>query len=188
MLQATSQVSKTSSTGAEKSTGQAPRIDFTSAPAHQSPEKNLVEKIRNFRVEFGPSRKDILHFTNQLAVMIRAGISLQDALEVIGQQCQNRKFSSIILDLRNQIEAGQSFSQALSAHSDVFGSLYINMVAAAEISGSLSDMLQKLAEYLDEEAATRSQIKGAMVYPIIIAVMAVGVTIFLPADYQKTVS
>jgi type IV pilus assembly protein PilC len=179
MLQATSQVSKPPSAGADKSTGQAPRIDFTSAGTTQKPEKNLVEKIRNFRVEFGPSRKDILHFTNQLAVMIRAGISLQDALEVIGQQCQNRKFGSIILDLRNQIEAGQSFSQALSAHYDVFGSLYINMVAAAEISGSLSGMLQKLAEYLDEEAATRSQIKGAMVYPIIIAVMAVGVTIFL---------
>jgi type IV pilus assembly protein PilC len=177
MLQATSQVSKTSSTGT--STDKTARIDFTSSAPTKNQEQNLVEKIKNFRVEFGPSRKDILHFTNQLAVMIRAGISLQDALEVIGQQTQNRKFSSIILDLRNQIEAGQSFSQALSSHPDVFGSLYINMVAAAEISGSLSNMLQKLAEYLDEEAATRSQIKGAMVYPIIIAVMAVSVTIFL---------
>ena len=177
MVQTTSQVSKTSPTGT--STGKAPRIDFTSSPVTQNREQSIVDKLRNFRVEFGPSRKDILHFTNQLAVMIRAGISLQDALEVIGQQSQNQKFSAIILDLRNQIEAGQSFSQALSSHPEVFGSLYINMVAAAEISGSLSNMLQKLAEYLDEESATRSQIKGAMVYPIIIAVMAVGVTIFL---------
>jgi type IV pilus assembly protein PilC len=61
----------------------------------------------------------------------------------------------------------------------VFSNLYINMVAAAEVSGSLSDMLQKLAEYLDQEAETRSQVRGAMVYPIIIAVMAVTVTIFL---------
>jgi len=179
MLQTTSQVSKPPSAGTDNPTGQAPRTDFTSSPSVQTPEQNLINKIKNFRIDLGPSRKDILHFTNQLAVMIRAGISLQDALEVIGQQSQNRKFSSIILDLRNQIEAGQSFSQALSAHDDVFGSLYINMVAAAEISGSLSNMLQKLAEYLDEEAATRSQIKGAMVYPIIIAVMAVSVTIFL---------
>jgi type IV pilus assembly protein PilC len=100
-------------------------------------------------------------------------------LDTIADQLQNLKFKAIVADLRNQIEGGQSFSQALSNHADVFGSLYINMVAAAEISGSLSDMLQKLAEYLDEEAATRSQIKGAMVYPIIIAVMAVAVTIFL---------
>ncbi len=179
MLQATSQVSKSPSTGTDKSTGQAPRMDFTSAGATRNPEQNLVEKVRNFRVEFGPGRKDILHFTNQLAVMIRAGISLQDSLEVIGEQSTNQKFRAIIRNLHGQIESGQSFSQALSAYTDVFGNLYVNMVAAAEISGSLSDMLQKLAEYLDEEAATRSQIKGAMVYPIIIAVMAVSVTIFL---------
>jgi len=179
MLQTNSQVGKSASAVADKPAGQTPRIDSTSGPKVENHPQNLVEKLKNFKVEFGPSRKDILHFTNQLAVMIRAGISLQDTLEVIGEQSSNRKFSAIILDLRNQIEAGQSFSQALSAHADVFGSLYVNMVAAAEISGSLSDMLQKLAEYLDEEAATRSQIKSAMVYPIIIAVMAIGVTIFL---------
>ena len=83
------------------------------------------------------------------------------------------------MDLKNKIEEGKSFSQALADHQQVFSELYINMVAAAEISGSLSNMLQKLAEYLDHEAETRSQVKGAMVYPIIIAVMAVLVTTFL---------
>ncbi len=142
-------------------------------------ENTAVQKLRNFKVEFGPSRKDILSFTNQLAVMVRAGISLQDSLVSIAEQIENRKFKSVISDIKNRIEAGQSFSQALAEHQQVFSNLYINMVAAAEVSGSLSDMLQKLAEYLDQEAETRSQIKGAMVYPIIIAVMAVTVTIFL---------
>jgi len=142
-------------------------------------QKNAWQKIQNFKVEFGPSNKDILNFTNQLAVMVRAGISLQDSLESIADQQKNEKFKAIITDLKNQIEAGQSFSQALAEHPQVFGNLYINMVAAAEISGSLSSMLQKLAEYLDEEVGTRSQIKSAMVYPIIIAVMAVSVTVFL---------
>jgi type IV pilus assembly protein PilC len=137
------------------------------------------DKIKNFRVECGPSRKDILNFTNQLAVMVRAGISLQDSLESIAEQNDNLKFKAVITDLKNQIESGQSFSQALSEHPHIFSELYINMVAAAEISGSLSDMLQKLAEYLDDEADTRSQVRGAMIYPIIIAVMAVSVTIFL---------
>ncbi|MGD2095544.1 MAG: type II secretion system F family protein, partial [Phycisphaerales bacterium] len=137
------------------------------------------DKIKNFRVECGPSRKDILNFTNQLAVMVRAGISLQDSLESIAEQNDNLKFKAAITDLKNQIESGQSFSQALSEHPHIFSELYINMVAAAEISGSLSDMLQKLAEYLDDEADTRSQVRGAMIYPVIIAVMAVSVTIFL---------
>jgi len=143
----------------------------------------LLQKIQNFKVEFGPSKKDILNFTNQLAVMIRAGISLQDCLESIAEQVENKKFKQIILGLKGRIEAGQSFSQALaesaSGGGQVFSNLYINMVAAAEASGSLSDMLQKLAEYLDQETETRSQVRGAMVYPVIIAVMAVTVTIFL---------
>jgi type IV pilus assembly protein PilC len=140
---------------------------------------NVLEKMRGFRVEFGPSRKDILHFTSQLAVMIRAGISLQETLESIAEQAENAKFRRVLRDLKLRIEEGNSFSQALAEHPQIFTNLYVNMVAAAEVSGSLSDMLQKLAEYLDQEADTRSQVKGAMVYPIIIATMAISVTVFL---------
>jgi len=139
----------------------------------------LLQRLQQFRVEFGPNRKDILSFTNQLAVMIKAGISLPDALGSIGEQQEKQKFVTVIFDLKNQIESGKSFSQALCEYRQIFGELYINMIAAAEVSGSMSSMLQKLAEYLDREAETRSQIKGATVYPIIIAVMAVVVTGFL---------
>jgi len=139
----------------------------------------ILDKVANFRVEFGPSKKDILGFTNQLAVMIRAGISLPEALESIASQTENRRFRLIIEQIKANIESGMSFSAALSQHPQVFNNLYVNMVSAAEMSGSLGQMLQKLAEYLDQEAATRSQVKGAMVYPVIIATMAVLVTIFL---------
>ena len=140
---------------------------------------SVLKKMKGFKIEFGPSRKDILHFTSQLAVMIRAGISIQDTLESIAEQADNAKFQAVLRDLKLRIEEGNSFSQALAEHPQIFTNLYVNMVAAAEASGSLSDMLQKLAEYLDEEAETRSQVKGAMVYPAIIAVMAVSVTVFL---------
>ncbi|MFC1761464.1 type II secretion system F family protein [Planctomycetota bacterium] len=140
---------------------------------------SALAKLQSFRIEFGPGRKDILNFTNQLAVMVRAGISLQESLESISNQVENLKFRRAILDLKIRIESGQSFSQALAEHPQIFSNLYINMVAAAEISGSLSDMLQRLSEYLDQEAETRSQVKAAMVYPVIIAVMAVTVTTFL---------
>ena len=147
------------------------------SPAAQ--QESTLEKIQKFRVEFGPSKKDIVNFTNQLAVMVRAGISLQDSLESIAEQQKNQKLKAVIVDLKKQIESGQSFSQALAEHPNVFSNIYINMVAAAEVSGSLSEMLQKLYEYLQQEAETRSQIRGAMVYPAIIAFMAVSVTIFL---------
>jgi type IV pilus assembly protein PilC len=148
-------------------------------PGRSGKTASLGKRIRGFRIELGPSNKDILNFTNQLAVMVRAGISIQDSLASIATQIENRKFAGIINHLKGKIEAGSSFSQALSEHPQIFSNLYINMVAAAEASGSLSSMLQKLAEYLDQEAETRSQIKGTMVYPMIIAVMAVLVTIFL---------
>ena len=65
--------------------------------------ESTLEKMQNFRVEFGPSSKDILNFTNQLAVMIKAGISLQEAFEAIATQQKNEKFKRIIIDLKNQI-------------------------------------------------------------------------------------
>lgn len=139
----------------------------------------LTGKLNGLSFEPGPNRKDILNFTNQLAVMIRAGISLQDSLESISQQVKKKKFRAILLDIKDRIESGQSFSQALGEHDDVFSNLYINMIAAAEISGSLSSMLQRLVEYLDQEAETRSQVISAMVYPIILFVMAISATTFL---------
>ncbi len=167
--------------------GQAPAAGKAAVPQQGSRARDrqagagqgFLQKVQNFKVEFGPGKKDILNFTNQLAVMVRAGISLQDSLESIASQIQNEKFRAIITDVKDRIEAGQSFSQALAEHSDVFSGIYINMVAAAETSGALSDMLQKLTEYLGAENETSSQVKGAMVYPLIIAVMAVVVTIFL---------
>ncbi len=164
--------------GNRRNAGDSPRR-YASAATEDHADTSVMGKFRGLRVEFGPSRKDILHFTNQLAVMIRAGISLQDALEGIGSQCDNTKFKAVLRDLKMRIEEGNSFSQALAEHPQVFNNLYINMVAAAEASGSLSDMLQKLAEYLDQETETRSQVKSAMVYPIIIATMAIAVTVFL---------
>src|SRR3972149_2634924 len=90
------------------------RLNFSQQVQTKPEQKSFIDRLRNFRVEFGPGRKDILHFTNQLAVMIRAGISLQDSLEAISEQIEKDKFKKIITDLRKQIEAGQSFSQALS--------------------------------------------------------------------------
>ena len=163
---------------AAKKTSAAPpaRNTRTANSGHGAPNTRAKG---GFRIEFGPNRKDILNFSNQLAVMVRAGISLQDALESIGSQIQKEKFRVIVYDLKNRIEGGQSFSQALAEHPDAFPSLYINMIAAAEISGSMSSMLQQLVEYLDQEAETRSQVITAMVYPIIIATMAISTTTFL---------
>jgi type IV pilus assembly protein PilC len=164
-----------------KPTAKSPSTAVRKKPQSLTDQQDLLQKIINFKVELGPSKKDVLNFSNQLSVMVRAGISLPEALDLIAMQMDKKKakFRAIIIDLKEMLEGGSSFSQALSEYQNVFGELYINMVAAAEVSGSMSSMLDKLAGYLDQEAETRQQIIGAMVYPVIIALMAVSVTIFL---------
>ena len=141
--------------------------------------KKGLERLLAFKVQTGPSAKDILNFTRQLAVMIKAGISLRAALEGIIDQVENDKFRDVLQHVRRDVEGGKCFSEALSRYPKVFSPLYINMVKASELSGSFGSMLERITEYMAQQIETRSQVRGAMIYPIIIAVMAVTTTVFL---------
>src|SRR5437588_11956621 len=147
------------------------------APVHGSSKKKRLDF--NHALSFGPSAKDVQSFTNQLAVMVRAGISLRAAIEGISEQVTNPKFKDILQQMRKDVEGGKQFSDALMRHPKVFSPLYINMVKASELSGGFSKMLDKVAMYLGQQIETSSQVKGAMIYPGIIGTMAVGTTIFL---------
>ena len=127
----------------------------------------------------GPSRKDILDFTTQLAVMIRAGISIRQALEGISEQATNVRFRRILKELKSDIESGKQFSESIAKHERLFGPLYISMVRASEMSGTFAHMLDRIAAYLQQELETRKMVVGASIYPGIIALMASGVTIFM---------
>ena len=127
----------------------------------------------------GPSQKDILDFTTQLAVMIRAGINVRQALEGIADQSTNARFKRILQQLRSDIEGGKSFSEALARHPRQFNALYVNMVKASEMTGSFSKMLDRIAGFMQQQLETRKMVIGASIYPGVIATMAIGVTIFL---------
>ena len=141
--------------------------------------KSLAETLKALNYSSGPSQKDVLNFTSQLAVMIRAGISLRAALEGIAEQTENAKFKQILFQIKQDVESGKPFSESLSRHPKLFGPLYINMVRASEMSGSFSQMLDRIAAYLAQQIETRSMVVGAMIYPGVIATLAVGVTVFL---------
>ena len=127
----------------------------------------------------GPSQKDILDFTAQLAVMIRAGISLRAALDGIADQITNPKFRKILLSIKMDVESGKQFSEAIAKYPKLFGPLYVNMVRASEMSGSFSSMLDRIAGYVAQQLETRKMVIGASIYPGIIATMATAVTVFL---------
>ena len=135
--------------------------------------------LKKLNYSSGPSQKDILDFTTQLAVMIRAGISIRAALEGIADQVQNQRFRKILHQIRNDVESGKQFSEAITRHPKLFGPLYVNMVRASEMSGSFAKMLDRIAAYLAQEIETRRMVVGASIYPGVIAVMAISVTVFL---------
>jgi type IV pilus assembly protein PilC len=138
----------------------------------------LLAKLREAN-QGKPSQKHVLDFTTQLAVMIRAGINLRAALEGIGEQTAHPGFRKIILGLKQDVEGGKQFSEAIGKHPKLFGPLYVNMVRASEMSGSFSKMLDRIAAYITQQLETRKMVVGAAIYPAIIGCLAVGVTIFL---------
>ncbi|MEM6392268.1 MAG: type II secretion system F family protein [Planctomycetota bacterium] len=144
-----------------------------------SSNRSMADFLKSLNYSSGPSQKDVLNFTTQLAVMVRAGISLRAALEGIAEQQENPKFKAILFSIKQEVESGKPFSDALAKHGKLFGPLYINMVRASEMSGSFSQMLERIAAYLAQQIETRQMVVGAMIYPGMIASLAVGVTIFL---------
>ncbi len=134
-------------------------------------------KVLNY--SSGPSMKDILDFTTQLAVMIRAGISLRAALEGIADQQHNAKFRKILLAIKTDVESGKQFSEAISKYPKLFGPLYVNMVRASEMSGAFAKMLDRIAGYIAQQIETKKMVIGASIYPGVIAAMAILVTVFL---------
>jgi type IV pilus assembly protein PilC len=147
---------------------------------HLAPTQSAqTHKNVQFSIYFGPSSKDIRDFTSQLAVMIRAGISIRAAIEGIAEQQVNPKFRRMLETMKQDVESGKQFSEALARYPKNFSPLYVNMVKASEMSGGFSRMLDRIASYLTQQIETRGMVIGAMIYPGIIGTMAVGTTIFL---------
>ena len=151
-------------------------LQLSPALASKSEVSSMLKKLN---YSSGPTQKDILDFTTQLAVMIRAGISIRNALDGIADQVQNQNFKKTLIQIKMDIESGKQFSEAISRHPKLFGPLYVNMVRASEMSGSFASMLDRIAAYLAQEIETRRMVIGASVYPGVIATMAIGVTVFL---------
>ena len=138
----------------------------------------LMAKFRDLNAG-KPNQKHVLDFTTQLAVMVRAGINLRAALDGIAEQTEHVGFKKVIAGLKNDVEGGKQFSEAIARHPKLFNSLYVNMVRASEMSGSFSKMLDRIAGYIGQQIETRKMVIGAAIYPAIIGGLAVGVTVFL---------
>src|SRR5512135_1428397 len=122
---------------------------------------------------------DLVIFTRQLATMIDAGLAMVQSLQALAEQTTNKVMRDVIKDICARVESGDSFSEALSKHPKAFSRLYVCMVAAGEKGGLLAEILARLATYLENAARLRKKVKSAMMYPTVVTVVAISITIFL---------
>ncbi|HTE22442.1 MAG TPA: type II secretion system F family protein [Candidatus Limnocylindria bacterium] len=135
---------------------------------------NPLSKFKN-RIKI----KDKILFSRQLSTLINAGLPLVQSLRTVAGQTQNKSFKIVTLEVITDVEAGTALSVALSKHPGVFNEIYISLIAAGEVSGTLDKSLERLANQQEKDAEIISKVRGAMVYPIIVLVVMGAVVTFM---------
>lgn len=143
---------------------------------------NAVEsKEKEFK--FNPKKKiknlEILLFTRQLSTMITSGLPLVQSLDILGNQIEDQHFKGMVKDIKEKIEGGSRFADALRDYPQCFDELFINLVVAGEEGGLLDNVLQRLAIYIEKSEKLKKKVKSAMIYPVAIIVVALVVVIVL---------
>ena len=133
--------------------------------------KDLFANIKFFQPKV--TEKDIVVMTRQFATMIDAGLPLVQCLEILYGQQENKTFKRILKSIKEDVEEGSTFADALKQHPEVFDDLFVNLVAAGEIGGILDIILNRLAAYIEKASKLKKKVKGAMTYPIVVCCIAV---------------
>jgi type IV pilus assembly protein PilC len=116
--------------------------------------------------------KDLVIFTRQFSVMVDAGLPLVQCLEILAEQEDNLTFKTALREVRGHVESGATFAESLAKHPKIFDNLYVNLVAAGEVGGILDTILNRLAVQLEKQDKLQKQLKGAMVYPATVSIIA----------------
>ena len=144
---------------------------------------NVREKSPGLSIPFlnkrSVSTKELAIFTRQFATMIDAGLPLVQCLDTISKQCENKYLKEVITQVMQDVEAGSTLADALGRQKKVFSNLYRNMVEAGEAGGALDEILQRLATHIEKAEALRRKVKGAMTYPLVVMVVALGAAVFM---------
>ena len=111
--------------------------------------------------------------------MVDTGITLSAAMQIIAAQEENKTLKKVLVDLTTRVEGGEDFSAALARYPKYFDHTYVSLIRVSEATGSLGEMLDRIATHLRKQLDTRNKVRAAMAYPAVMLVMAIGVTIFL---------
>lgn len=131
--------------------------------------------------------KDVILFTRQLSTLISAGLPLAQSLSTVQKQIKNKAMADIIGKVISDVEGGSSLTDAFAKHPKAFNSVFVSLIAAGEASGTLDKVLERIANQKEKEAEIISKVRGAMVYPIIVLAVMIGVVIFMVVGVLPTV-
>lgn len=123
--------------------------------------------------------KDKIVFTRQLATLIGAGLPLSQSLRTVAEQTENKRLRGVVDDIIASVEGGKSLSDSFSKHPEVFDNVFLALISAGEVSGTLDESLRRIATQQEKDAATMSKIRGALTYPVIVLLVIFGVLAFM---------
>ncbi len=135
-------------------------------------------KKRGFAVG-GVSSKNLTTFTRQLSILQDAGLPILRSLKILEEQCKPGRLKNSLMDTCEEIEGGSTLSEAMSKAPKCFNRLYVNMIKAGEAGGALEVILRRLADFMEKAEALKRKVKGAMVYPVVVVMVAVGILTFI---------
>jgi type IV pilus assembly protein PilC len=124
-------------------------------------------------------RKEIMHFSRQMGVFMKAGIPIMEALEVIEVETQDKLMKKVIQAMIDDLRAGDTFTAAAASHPEAFPNFYVGILESAELTGNLDTVLNQLADYIERDVEARSTLTSALIYPAVVAFMSVGVVVVL---------
>ena len=142
---------------------------------------SIRHKPKDIQLNFGMKNritvKDMGIFTRQFATMINAGLPMVQCLDILATQMENKELAKIVQQVKDGVQGGATLSEALARHPKIFDPLYTNMVEAGEVGGALDAILNRLALYREKADQLIRKVKGAMVYPSVIVIVAAAVTV-----------
>lgn len=147
--------------------------------AHGKKSQTEASSLSGFLQPRGMNSKELALFTRQFATLLSAGLPMEEALLAVGEQTEKQRIKSLILSVRGKVIGGHTLASALREHPEAFSNLYCSTIAAGEKSGHLDKVLMRLAEYTEQQWNMRQKLRTALIYPIMIVFVAIGIVGFL---------
>jgi type IV pilus assembly protein PilC len=166
--------------GAVSSLEPEPTGDGSADSTDKAKQESFLSRLASFEItQKKVKRRELMHFSRQMAVFVRAGVPMLDALEAITEEMDDKVFLKALQDIMERLRGGETFASAAAAHPEAFPEVYSSILATAEYTGHLDDSLDRIAVYIERDLEARRKVKEALFYPTIVFALSIVVVVIL---------